>query len=146
MTRLRLVVLLMTLTASFAQVFADSTSRPGWLGFGFTYHRQGQTCGWLQIRRVLPKGPASLSGLEAQDVVTAINGKEICANNDLEVLEVIGRARPGQKMKLTVRRQGKEDIVVIQPIKMTDEQYLRWKANFDAASSAANRQRPTQLQ
>jgi serine protease Do len=58
------------------------------------------------IASVDPGGPADKAGLNAGDVVTKFNGKEIADMNDLPRL--VAAAEPGAKAAITVWRDGKE--------------------------------------
>ena len=56
------------------------------------------------IRSVDADGPAAQAGLQANDIVTAVNGKEISGYNELA--EAISNSEVGGKLELTVYRQG----------------------------------------
>ena len=56
------------------------------------------------IRAVEEGGPAAQAGLQANDIVTAANGKEISGFSDLS--DVISNSEIGSKLELTVYRQG----------------------------------------
>jgi len=109
--------------------------RPGWLGFGFTYHRSSPTakCGWLHVRTVHPKGPAYRAELREQDVVVEIDAKPLCFKNDFELLTALGKIQPGGKVVLTVARTGTRAKVKINTEKMSDKQFERWKQNYELA-------------
>ncbi len=49
-------------------------------------------------------GPAQEAGLQANDIITAVNGEEISGSRELSAL--VGDADPGEEWKLTVYRQG----------------------------------------
>jgi len=42
---------------------ALADARPGWLGFGFTLHRNEKEQ-WLQVRTIAANGPAEKAGLK----------------------------------------------------------------------------------
>jgi putative serine protease PepD len=54
------------------------------------------------VGSVPPSGPAAAAGLQAGDLVTAVDGKAIHDANGL--VAAIGAARPGQKLSLAVQR------------------------------------------
>jgi putative serine protease PepD len=56
------------------------------------------------IRRVSPKSPAEVSGIRAQDVVTAVEDHPISTLNELMML--VRRHEPGDRVDLTVVRAG----------------------------------------
>ncbi len=57
------------------------------------------------IADVVDDSPAKKSGLETGDVVLKVNGKDIVTSNDLR--NTISAQRPGQKVTLTIFRNGK---------------------------------------
>jgi serine protease Do len=58
------------------------------------------------ISGVSEKGAASQAGLETGDVILELNGMKI--NSKSELLEYVGRQRPGDKIRVLVDRDGKE--------------------------------------
>ncbi|HLR51217.1 MAG TPA: Do family serine endopeptidase [Candidatus Sphingobacterium stercoripullorum] len=60
----------------------------------------------LYVQEVLKDGAAEQSGLKKGDVITKIDGKTIYASPDLQ--ERVARLRPGDKIRLTYKRDGKE--------------------------------------
>lgn len=64
---------------------------------------QPQTAeGGIGIARVIPNGPAAAAGLQTDDVLTAIAGKKVTTNDEYRA--VLAGFKPGDKVKLTVRR------------------------------------------
>jgi serine protease Do len=53
-----------------------------------------------------PDGPATKAGIEAGDVITAVNGKEV--SDSREVARTISGLAPGTAVRLTVIRRGQE--------------------------------------
>lgn len=60
----------------------------------------------VYVAGVSEKGAAYEAGIEAGDVITAVNDRQI--NKSSELQELIGRKRPGDKVELTVNRRGDE--------------------------------------
>lgn len=60
----------------------------------------------VYIAGVSAKGAADNAGLKEGDVILEVNGMRV--NSKSELLEMIGRQRPGDKVKLLVDREGKE--------------------------------------
>ena len=56
------------------------------------------------VRSVVADSPAEAAGLQTNDIITAVDGKEITSSNDL--VSTIGEAEIGQVLKLTVYRKG----------------------------------------
>lgn len=57
------------------------------------------------VGSVLPKSPAQAAGLEAGDVITKINGKEVTSPVDLA--QTVRSYKPGEEVTLTVDRRGR---------------------------------------
>jgi putative serine protease PepD len=62
------------------------------------------TSGGAQVASVQSGSPAQGSGVQAQDVVTAINGKQI--NSTEQFIETVDNYAPGQTITMTVKRGG----------------------------------------
>ncbi len=60
----------------------------------------------VYVGGVTDKGAAEKAGIETGDVIIAINGKVV--NKSSELQEIIGGKRPGDRVKVTVNRKGKE--------------------------------------
>lgn len=67
-----------------------------------------QTTGII-ITEILKGSPAEQSGLRARDVITKINEVRIDAEHPVQ--SILLRLRPGDKVKLTIIREGKQQIV-----------------------------------
>jgi S1-C subfamily serine protease len=93
-----------------------------WLGVYFQMTDEG-----AEIMDVVQGSPAEDAGLEAGDVITEVDGEAVTVANPLDVL--IGRYEPGDRVRLTVLRDGDEEIVRVRlgtrPIQMPfDEEDL----------------------
>lgn len=65
----------------------------------------------LYVQSTVKGGAAEAAGLKSGDIITKIEGKQILSSSDLQ--ERVARLRPGDNVKLTYKRDGKErDIVV----------------------------------
>ena len=58
-----------------------------------------------------PSGPAKRAGIDAGDIITAVNGKHIADSRELA--RTISAMPPGSSVKLTVVRKGQEKIVTV---------------------------------
>lgn len=58
------------------------------------------------IAQVVPGSPAEEAGLRTEDILTAVDGKAITSARDL--VEAMARRKPGEKVRLTYRRGGKQ--------------------------------------
>ena len=61
------------------------------------------------IGAVIPGEPAEKAGIQAGDVVLAIDGKAV--ENSSELLRIVADQKPGTTVKLTIWRAGKEQVV-----------------------------------
>ena len=77
-----------------------------WLGVETGPVSSGAPGGGAQIASVVPGGPAAGAGLQAGDVVTAIDGKAVNGPTDLSTA-INGKA-PGDHVSLTVQRGGSQ--------------------------------------
>lgn len=57
------------------------------------------------VRSVVEDGPAEASGVQVNDIITAIGGTEISGRNELS--QAVSKAQPGDVLKLTIYRKGK---------------------------------------
>jgi S1-C subfamily serine protease len=64
----------------------------------------GNSTGGAQIKSVQPSSPGSAAGLQAKDVITAVNGKAITSTQGF--IETVDNYAPGQTITLTVKRSG----------------------------------------
>lgn len=65
----------------------------------------------LYVQDVVKDGGADAAGIKAGDVITKIDGRTIYSSSDLQ--ERVARLRPGDKVKLTYKRNGKESEVSV---------------------------------
>ncbi|MFB2120522.1 Do family serine endopeptidase [Parapedobacter sp. 2B3] len=65
----------------------------------------------LHVSDVVAKGAAEEAGIKAGDIITKLDGRAITSSSDLQ--ERIYRLRPGDKVKLTYKRDGKERDVTV---------------------------------
>ena len=87
----------------------------GWIGISpsditRTSDRGGGTLfieSYVAIEVIYPNSPASLAGLRSGDILTKVDGKKITRAS--EVREISLSHRPGDQLKFTVERPGKEN-------------------------------------
>jgi serine protease Do len=91
------------------QLIEDGTVKRAWLGVSFqeitpelAAHFGGSFQGGALINAIVPKGPADKAGLQAGDVITAVDGKSIQEGHDL--LRTVLRHDVGERISLDVRR------------------------------------------
>jgi len=64
------------------------------------------------VMEVDPKGAAAEAGIKKGDAITKIDGATV--NTDAQLAEIIARQKPGDKLHVTVVRDGKEQSVTVQ--------------------------------
>jgi S1-C subfamily serine protease len=143
MKRTRLCVILGILGVSTLLHGLPAQQRPGFLGFGYTVHKTkgSDATGWLYVRGVAPGSPAGQAGLSVQDLITSIDGKPIAFVTDGDVLLLLAKVRPGQKVRLTTIRNQQKRNVTLSAVPMTDAIYERWKENFELAKEELRKRR-----
>ncbi|MDR0294972.1 MAG: PDZ domain-containing protein, partial [Prevotellaceae bacterium] len=72
---------------------------------GNRFGREQQLERGVALGALLRNGAAHKAGVQANDVLLAINGKEV--NSRAEMMEIIGRCLPGEQVDITVLREGK---------------------------------------
>jgi serine protease Do len=65
----------------------------------------------LVVLRALPDGSAAQAGIQAKDIITKINGKNVTTSAELR--ELIGRSKIGETINLTIVRNEKEKDVAV---------------------------------
>lgn len=90
------------------------------------------------VGSVSPDGPAGKAGIEAGDVITAVNGKAVTTVEDLR--NEIARTKPESKLNLSIFRDGKDtqiaSTVGTQPDSLQNAQQLAGRANPRATPNA----------
>lgn len=67
--------------------------------------------GGARVELLVPQGPAERAGLKPKDVITGVDGKAVKDRN--EAVTIIQRHRPGESVKLTVKRgEGSRDYTI----------------------------------
>ena len=89
-----------------AELIAKGHIDRGWLGVGVEETPEGGEGAGARIASVDRTGPAARVGLRPGDVVVAVNGERVDGARGL--IRAIAAAPPGNTVRLTVRRQGKE--------------------------------------
>ncbi len=83
------------------QLLSKGTIERGWLGVAVDDREGGVT-----IASVDRAGPAAKSGIKTGDVVLAVNGDKIDSSRGL--IRAVAVVAPGNTVRVTVRRQGRE--------------------------------------
>jgi len=81
---------------------ANKMKNSGWVGVELdTENPDG-----YEVSKVIPGSPAEAAGLQAGDVLVALNGVPINKDNDEEMAKARKEWKPGQTVTYTVRRNG----------------------------------------
>lgn len=86
----------------------------------------------LYVFDVVKDGAAAGAGIKKGDIITKVEGQTVYASSDLQ--ERVARLSPGDKLKLTYKRDGKEKDVVIT---LKGQEAKKDKATDEASRSAA---------
>jgi serine protease Do len=81
--------------------------------------------GGAKITEVTKESPAEKVGLKEGDIITKVNNDKVADADDL--YKVIGRYKPGEKINVTYKRNGKESTI---PIELSENKQVRvysWK-------------------
>lgn len=76
-----------------------------WLGVGLS----GEPGGGVAISQVRPQSPAAQAGLQAGDVLLALNGQKV--ESVQQVIQRVHQLSPGDKVELKINRDGQEQTV-----------------------------------
>lgn len=86
----------------------------------------------LYVQDVVKGGAAESGGIKAGDIITKIEGRTIYSSSDLQ--ERVARLRPGDKVKLTYKRDGKEKEV---NVTLKGEEANKSQADEEGSSASA---------
>jgi peroxiredoxin len=82
---------------------------PGWLGVELA--ARAPTEAGVLITGVLPRSPALLAGLAADDVILSVNGEQVFRPED--VVRIVSSHRPGERVAVVLDRRGQHRILAI---------------------------------
>lgn len=95
----------------------ENTSTQGaYVGIGILM--QQNTEGGVRIMECYEGGPGDLAGLQADDVISAVDGKDITGNTVAEIADMI-KGRDGESVTLTIHREDVEEALKIE-VPITD--------------------------
>lgn len=86
----------------------------------------------LYVSDVVKGGGAEAAGIKKGDIITKVDGKVIYSSPDLQ--ERVARLRPGDKVKLTYKRNGKEQDVMVT---LKGEEVNKAAANEEGSNASA---------
>ena len=97
------------------QIIDGKTPVHPYLGVTLTsvnaFNRSGDTTSGARVAKVTEGGPAAAAGIEAGDVITQVDGKDVSSADGLII--ALREHEVGEKVKLTLVRDGKEQEVEV---------------------------------
>lgn len=96
-------------------MFTGGDDEKGYLGVQL---KKEADDGPIVIQAVVDDSPAAKAGLKEDDVIFKLNGDEVTDLGDF--VKKIGAAKPGDEIKLVVKREGKEKEVKVKLGKKPD--------------------------
>ena len=104
-----------------AEQLRDGGMRYGYLGIlQISADEMGYAGGGALIWSVVERSPADRAGLQAGDVIIAIDGEPV--GDTGELLRTVGAAGPGTRLALVVQRDGAEREITVRLAERPDEQ------------------------
>lgn len=102
---------------------------PGWLGLGFLYQppAHGHVDGWMYVQQLAPGGPSARGGVLPGDVVNAMNGQPLRYADSYSLMQRLSRVRPGEIVRLTLRRGTRTFDVQVAAIAISAERCRAWR-------------------
>jgi len=82
----------------------------GWIGIEYD---TDESTGVATVKKIFPGSPAEKGGLEAGDVLFALNGVPIRNDNEKELAEARKEWKPGQTVHYTIKRNGQTKAIDI---------------------------------
>jgi len=102
-----------SLVLAAATVGALNDDEKGFLGVQIKNAESG-----VEIQAIIPDSPADKVGLRKDDVIVKINGED--AGNVQGFVQAVGAKKPGEKIKLSIKRDGQDKEVEVTLGKMPD--------------------------
>jgi len=95
----------------------------GWVGVELDVDMETHS---YTIIKVIPGSPAETSGMEAGDVLFAINGVKIADDNEEALKKAKKEWKPGQSVDYTIKRDGAESRVTLTLAPMPADVLAKW--------------------
>jgi len=114
-------------------VFADPKKPLPWLGLSFTWSETSARTHMLHVRNVTRGGPAERAGIRTGDFVATINGERVDFGDELEFLLFLLERKPGERLRMTLIRDGREIVAVLTLAVLVEESRPKWERNLEMA-------------
>jgi C-terminal processing protease CtpA/Prc len=96
------------------------------MGFVGVELDKDEATGALKVLRVIPDSPAEAAGIQAGDVLFALNGVRISEDNEKALQKVKKEWAPGQSVTYTIKRDGADREVTLTLAPMTADVMAKW--------------------
>jgi len=124
----------MVISTAFADAAPASTPPPlPWFGVSFIWSEVAPTTQMLHVRHVARGGPAERAGIRAGDLISTINGNRVDFGDELEFLLFIAARKPGERLQLTLIREGRALTVVVTLAQLAEASRPKWERNLEMA-------------
>jgi C-terminal processing protease CtpA/Prc len=114
-------------------VAADPKKSLPWLGLSFTWSETSAQTHMLHVRNVARGGPAERAGIRTGDFVAKINGERVDFGDELEFLLFLLERKPGERLRVTLIREGREIPAVVTLAPLAEESRSKWERNLEMA-------------
>lgn len=104
-----------------------------WLGLSFMWSETGAQTHMLHVRKVAKAGPAERAGIREGDLIARINGERVDFGDELDFLLFLADRSPGERLTLTVIREGRRIPLEIVLGRLADDARPNWERNLEMA-------------
>jgi C-terminal processing protease CtpA/Prc len=100
----------------------EDTGGGAWIGIDPDPDYEGKG---VKIKKVKKRSPAKKAGLKKGDIILKFGDKKV---EDMdEFYEVLFEHKPGDKVKLTIKRKGKKKVVKVKLVEIPEEEMREWR-------------------
>jgi S1-C subfamily serine protease len=104
-----------------------------WLGLSFTWSETAAHQHMLHVRAVTVNGPAARAGVRGGDLIAKINGERVDFGDELEFLLFLLDRKPGERLRLSVVREGRQLPVTVTLGRLAEDARPQWQRNLEMA-------------
>ncbi len=116
---------------------SETLKTSGWVGI--EYGDEMLPTGGYRITKVIPGSPAEKSGLQAGDILYALNGVRFAEGNGEALSAARKEWKPGQSVVLTIKREGVDREIRLTLAPMPADVMARWIGEHMKTHEAAER-------
>jgi len=130
----RLTRCIALLAIVYGPLLAANPKKPlPWLGLSFTWSETSTQTHMLHVRNVARGGPSERAGVRTGDFVATINGERVDFGDELEFLLFLLERKPGERLRMTLIREGREIPAVVTLAPLAEESRSKWERNLEMA-------------